>query len=76
MAGNGGGAPAGPSPDAGPQIQAEGRCGEAVAGRADGRGGDRGGVGGRCEVPSGGEPGLEGPGREDEGGPLSSGRHR
>ena len=49
-------------------------------GGAEGGGGGSGGGGGggeqRCEVPYGGEPGLEGPGREGEGGALSSGRHR
>ena len=46
-------------------------------GRAEG-GGQRPGGGGerRGEVPHGGEPGLEVPGREGEGGALSSGRHR
>ena len=39
-------------------------------------GGGRGGDGGRYEVPYGGEPDLEGLGREGEGGALISGQHR
>ena len=51
-----------------------------VGGAEEGGGGAAAGGGGgaerRCEVPHGGEPGLEVPGREGEGGALSSGRHR
>ena len=76
-AGNGSAAGAGPAVGAGPQTQAQ--AGAEAGGGGSGRGGGgqrRGGEGERrCEVPYGGEPGLESPGREGEGGALSSGRH-
>ena len=74
-AGNGNGAGAGLAACAGPQTQAQ--AGAAAGGGGSGWGGQRQGRGGerQCEVPHGGKPGLEVPGRE-EGGALSSGRHR
>ena len=52
------------------------RCMRRPANPSRRRGGKGRGGGGGYEVPYGGEPGLEGPGREGEGGALSSGQHR
>ena len=62
-----------PKPKPGQQQEvggAEGGGGGGAA-AAGGGGGER-----RCQVPYGGEPGLEVPGKEGEGGALNSGRHR